>query len=146
MRCKDLDRRLEDWLDGKADPELVVHLGECVSCRSLAEELRRQAPLLAGLRQQPPELGAAFWLRLRERMAEADQRQEAFWAAFNLLAARAAAVLAAMLLALTLLTFRQPRPSSLTDIELPQEASVLANGDMTRDQILLSLAETEPRQ
>lgn len=145
MRCREVEGYLEDWLDGKGSPELVAHLRECARCRVHAEKVRGLGPLLAMLRQQPLTLDAAFWVRLRERI-EAVQRQEAFWTAFNLLAGRTAAVLAVLLLVLSLLTIRQPQPASITGVEPIQETSLLPNGEMTSDQILLSLAEVEVRQ
>lgn len=144
MRCRELESYWEDWLEGKESPELIIHLRACARCRVHAEKVRGLGPLLAMLRQQPATLQAAFWVRLRERI-ESARRQEAFWAAFNLLAGRTAAVLALVLLVLSLLTLQQPQPASVTGIELTQEASLLPSGEMTSDQILLSLAEAEPR-
>lgn len=146
MRCHELESCLEDWLDGKENPALADHLRTCRRCRALAEEMQQLTLLLALLRQEPVMPEAAFWVRLRERMELAERGQEAFWVAFNQLAGRTAAVLAAILLVLGLLTLRQPQPASIAGIEMVQEASLLPNGEMTSDQVLLSLATTEPEQ
>lgn len=145
MRCRELETRLEDWLDGKGSPELEAHLRTCAACRSLAEQAQQLQPLLATLRQEPGTLDAAFWVRLRERI-KSTRTEEAFWTAFNVLAARAAAVLAVLLLALGLLTLRQPQPEMAVGAEAAQEVSLLAGGQLTHDQILLSLSESGPVQ
>lgn len=144
MRCRELETCWEDWLEGRGSPELVDHLRTCPRCRVLAEEIRALPPLLASLRREPPTLETAFWVRLRERLELATQRHEAFWAGFNLLAERAATILAVMLLGLLLLTLRQPRPESITGAELAQDTPIVAEDHLTGDQVLLSLAETEP--
>lgn len=146
MRCREVESHLEDWLKGQASPEFVAHLGTCARCRNLAEQLHRSVPLLADLRQPPPQLDPGFWIRLREKIESAGERQEAFWTAFNLLARQAAAVLAALLLVLGLLTLRRPPPESITGVELAQEGNGLPAEEITSDQVLISLAETEPRQ
>lgn len=104
------------------------------------QELR---PLLGELRAESPQLSPAFWARWRERV-ETTGREEAFWAAFNLLAGRTATVLAALLLVLSLLSLQQPEPASITGIEAAQETAVPPGSQMTGDEILVSLAETEP--
>ena len=144
MRCAEVEKHLEDWLDEKqGPPELVAHLAECRRCGQLAAELGRLGGWLDLLRQEPPTLDPAFWVRLRQRVEAARQRQEAFWAAFNALAQRTALGLAVLLVVLSLLNLRQP-PLSIADLEPAQETFIIANGEITRDQVVLSLvAETE---
>lgn len=145
MRCAEVEKHLEDWLDGKESPrELVTHLAECRRCRWLAAGFGSVRTWVKLLRQEPPTLDPAFWTRLRQRVEAASQPQEALWAAFNTLAQRTAIGLAVLLLVLSLLGLRQPRPLSITELEPVQENLLAGNGEMTRDQVLLSLAaETE---
>jgi len=140
MRCAEVKKHLEDWLAGKqSPPELVTHLAECRHCKQLASEFGRLRGWLELLRQEPPTLAPAFWVRLRQRLEAAQQRQEAFWAAFNALAQRAALGLAVLLLVVSLLSLRQPPPLSIAGLEPAQDSFVVANGEITRDQVLLSL-------
>lgn len=145
MRCAEVEKHIEDWLDGKESPrELVTHLAGCRRCRWLAAEFSSVRTWVRLLRQEPPTLDPAFWARLRQRVEAASQHQEALWAAFNTLAQRTAIGLAVLLLVLSLLGLRQPRPLSITELEPVQENLLAGNGEMTRDQVLLSLAaETE---
>ncbi|MBI4461824.1 MAG: zf-HC2 domain-containing protein [Acidobacteria bacterium] len=145
MPCRQLQTQLEDWLEGKESPELRAHLRTCEGCRQLAAELRETPGLVAGLRQPAPTLDVAFWVRLRERIEAVEQKQS-FWAGFNLLASRAAAVLAVALLLLSLLTLRQREPVSVTGVELAQDVTLLPAEELTQDQVLLSVVETEPRE
>lgn len=142
MRCRKLEAYWEDWLDGKEAPELAQHLRDCAPCSALAQEMQELRPLLAELRAESPQLSPAFWARWRERL-ETTGREEAFWDAFNLLAGRTAAVLAALLLLLSLLSLQQPEPTSITGIEVAQETALPPGSQMTGDEILVSLAETE---
>jgi len=147
MRCQELEQQWEEWLEGRDAPELAVHLQACAHCRAVAEEFRGLNAMIPLLRHEPPALAPGFWLRLRERI-ETTGRQEADWAAFNFLAGRAAAVLAALVLVLSLLTLRQQPLTSVTGIEAVQEASTipnveLSNGELTQDQVLVSLVERD---
>jgi predicted anti-sigma-YlaC factor YlaD len=147
MRCQQLEQQWEDWLEGRDAPELAAHLQACADCRTMAAELRGLNAMVPLLRDEPPALAPGFWLRLRERI-EATERQEAYWAAFNFLAGRAAAVLAVLLLVLSLLTLHQQPLTSVTGIDTVQETSTipnveLSNGELTQDQVLVSLVETD---
>jgi len=147
MRCQQLEQQWEQWLEGRDAPELAAHLQACAHCRSVAEGFRGLNAMFPLLRHEPPVLAPGFWLRLRERIETTD-RQEAEWAAFNFLAARAAAALAVLLLVLSLLTLRQQALTSVTGIEVVQEASAipnveLSNGELTQDQVLVSLVESD---
>jgi len=145
MRCTEVEKHLEEWLERKESlPELATHVAECHRCWQLATGFGNVQTWLNLLRQEPPTLDPAFWVRLRQRIEAASQRQEVFWAAFNTLAQRTAVGLAVLLLLLSLFGLRQPQPLSITELEPVQEDLLAANGEMTRDQVLLSLAgETE---
>lgn len=144
MSCRRLETQWEDWLEGKETPELAAHLRTCERCHQLAAEMRETPGLVAGLRRPAPTLDPAFWVRLGAQIEAMEQQST--WVAFNLLASRAAAVLAIALLLLTLLTLREPEPASVTGIELAQEASLVPGEELTQDQVLLSVVEMEIRE
>jgi hypothetical protein len=143
VRCRELPWFLEEWLEGQEIPDLSRHLESCARCRGVTQEVRQWSRLLRGARQEPSELSAGFWVRLRENLGAVDQRQQALWAAFAWLAQRTAVVFAVLLLLLGVLS-RRPLPvTSITGAELTAEVGAFSGAELTRDQILLSLLEPE---
>ncbi|MGH9862356.1 MAG: hypothetical protein ACRD35_02930 [Candidatus Acidiferrales bacterium] len=152
MTCKEMELYFEEWRSGRAPAAFEEHLRQCVACRELAEELGRAAAWLGATALEAPEPGPAFWARLRARLEEADRRAD-FWGALGWVAGRAALVLSAVVLILTVWVWRESAPSNgqvafdapqsyLEDSSLPGTG---AGRQLNRDEVLLTLvAQQEP--
>ena len=153
MSCKRFEQEWEGWLRGQASRDFLEHLGECRACADQAAELGRTREWLAPLRQEPPLPGAAFWARLAERL-EAEDRAGDFWTALDWVAARATLALAVLVLLLTVgVLLESPAPAAVAEFDAPQpyfeenRGVVLANGQLNRDQVVLTLvAYQEPQR
>lgn len=145
MQCREIEGQWEDWLSGRAAAELEGHLRECARCRQLAAELARTPNWLAVLREEPPDPGAAFWVRLRQRLEES-QRGRDLWPALGWLAGRTAAVLAVVVLLLAVGLWQQPPEGVVPDFDAPQAyldplpgSIPVGNGQLSRDQVAQTL-------
>ena len=152
MNCKRFEQEWEGWLRGEASRDFLEHLRECRACASQAVELARTRDWLTPLRQEPPLPPVAFWVRLQERL-EAEDRAGDFWTALNWVAARATLALVVVVLLMTLGALLEPSPAAVADFDAPQpyfeenRGVVLANGQLNRDQVVLTLvAYQEPQR
>ena len=154
MTCKEMELNSEEWRSGTAPAGFEEHLRKCAACRELAQELGRTAAWLQAAWLEAPEPGPAFWPRLRARLEEADRRGD-FWAALGWAAGRAAVILSAVVLILTVWVWRESAPSNgqvafdapqsyLEDSSLPGTG---AGRQLNRDEVLLTLvAQQEPQR
>jgi len=152
MSCKRFDQEWEVWLGGQASRDFLEHLGRCRACAEQARELEQTHEWLTPLRQEPPLPPPAFWARLVERL-EAEDRGADFWTALNWVAARATLALVVLVLLMTLGALLEPAPAAVADFDAPQpyfeenRGVVLANGQLNRDQVVLTLvAYQEPQR
>lgn len=146
MKCKELNKRWEDWLSDDAPPGFEQHLRVCRRCQGWAEGLARTSEWMSALRLEPPEPGPAFWARLRERLQESERGPDV-WTELSLLAGRAAVALAVLVLLLAFWVLGQaPAPSAVAAFDAPQTYLEAAagplppvNGQWNRDQVVLTL-------
>jgi hypothetical protein len=68
MKCEDLLKMLNDYVDGDIDlavsKEFVLHLADCLPCRIVLDTTRRTITLYRG--DEPCEMPPAFRTRLYE--------------------------------------------------------------------------------
>lgn len=104
MKCRKFEARLEDFLDGAADPELHRHLAECATCRTALEDSRLAGKLLRQAWDPADEPRPAFvagvMARIQDEKARADS-PAAFWRPLEFLASRLSLTAAMLLLALS---------------------------------------------
>ncbi len=88
MNCEKCQELLSDYLDGALGngerAALAAHLGSCLACADVREELRSIVAVAHASREQlvaPPD-GRALWLRIREAV----EREESFVAAPSVVA------------------------------------------------------------
>lgn len=151
MKCSEMERYFEDWLEKAAPPAVEEHLRQCARCRELAEELSRTSAWLSVLSEEPGEPSPAFWARLRGRLEEADRGAD-FWTSLAGLSRRTVAVLTALALVLALWVLSRPEPP-VTAFDAPQaylDDSALpgpgGNGQLDRDQVVLTLVAQREAQ
>jgi anti-sigma factor RsiW len=119
MTCRELDTRLDDWLDGTLPPsqaaELEAHLAGCGSCREQARTLRR---LLAHATALPRSVAPPhdLWPRIESRIAPSGWARLFAWDRPTFLAAAAAAAVVFGLLAVV---FTQRSPGTVRTVEIP---------------------------
>ncbi len=79
MDCKEIKKLLlTDYLDKQSDVKVRIqvqkHLGACVECRRLEEEIRLAA-VLPFKNSAKPEAQESVWLNIKERIFERKSRQ-----------------------------------------------------------------------
>jgi hypothetical protein len=145
MKCEDLGLLWEERGQPGAAAELEQHLRACAGCRERAAELEPTSHWLLLLTQEAPAASNAFWPRLREQLEAADRRRD-FSAVLVAFAQRAAAVLAAVVLLLTVGVLQESAESGVAEFDAPQTylgdvpgSPGPANGQLDRDQVVLTL-------
>ena len=149
MQCRKFEARLEDFLDGVANPELRRHLAECTNCHAALEDSRLAGRLLRQAWDPAGEARPAFvadvMARIQDEKARADS-PAAFWLPLEFLASRLSLTAAMLLLALSAyLVGFAPRRTPLGATSQPQlTASDFPQppGDpINNEEVLQSLAE-----
>ena len=148
-QCRKFEARLEDLLDGAADPELRQHLAKCANCRTALEDSRLAGKLLRQAWDPADQPRPAFVAGVMARIYEEKARTEspaAFWRPLEFLASRLSLTAAMLLLALSayLVGFAPRRTATgvttrpqLTASDFPQPP-----GDpISNEEVLQSLAE-----
>lgn len=142
MTCKELDERLDEWLDGTLPAaeraELEAHLASCPSCR---EDERRTRLLLAHAAALPRSLSPArdLWPGVERRIARAGGAGWLSWGPSLALAA-AAAVLAAV----AALQWQAQAPATVHTVEIPAPAyEAVATRRASVSEPVLAQAERE---
>ncbi len=147
-QCRRYEARLEDFLNGAADPELNEHLSHCANCSTALEDSRLTGKWLREACEPAAEPGSAFLAGVMTRIREEEMRAQspaAFWNPLEFLASRLALTAAMLLLALSVYLaeftprhgMATPSPTEMSAMDFPQPP-----GDpVTNDEVLQSLAE-----
>lgn len=152
MKCSELEKHWEEWLEGAVPAEVEHHLRECPRCRERAAELAQTSAWLGLLPQPPHEPGPAFWARLKQRLEESEQEAD-FWQGLTWVSSRVALALGALVLLLAAWVLQAPPQPAVAEFDAPQTylqaAAALppGNAQLNRDQVVLTLvAQREPQQ
>ena len=140
--------RLEDYLQGKACPEVDRHLSECKSCREMVDQMRQQAMLLQALRPPVVEPSPGFYGRVMGRIES--QARPSVWNLFgeSLFAQRLtyASLTLLVLLGMFLVTIEQSyqeigqsAPETIFASEEEQPIPVETDPQRGRDSVLVTL-------
>jgi hypothetical protein len=148
MQCRKFEARLEDYLDGAADPELQRHLAECANCSTALEDSRLAGKLLRQAWDPADEPRPAFVAGVMARIQEEKTRADspaAFWRPLEFLASRLSLTAAMLLLALSayLVGFapRRTVPGATMQPQLTASDFPQPPGDpISNEEVLQSLA------
>jgi predicted anti-sigma-YlaC factor YlaD len=148
-QCRKFEARLEDYLEGTADSELLAHLPQCAACRSALQDSRMAADLVRQVWEPAQEPRPLFLTGVLAKIREEKLRQEspaAFWSPIEFLASRLSLTAAMLLLALSAYMVgyaphRTP-PALSTRTELSANDFPQPPGDpASNEEVLQSLAE-----
>jgi hypothetical protein len=149
--CRKYEARLEDYLQGSHDSDLIDHLRKCGDCRGALENSRTGGQLLRDTWQPAGEPRSAFVAGVMAKIREEEMRAEspaAFWNPLEFLASRLSLTAAMVLLALSvyMVAFAPRRPlglpSSAARTELNAADFPQPPGDPeSNEEILQSLVE-----
>ncbi len=152
--CRNYETLLESYLDGElssGEAEAVSkHMAACGACREAVEVARASARLLRASGEPAGDPGAAFTARVMAAVRAQEEKEEAgrgFWGPVEELSSRLAlsAALALALLVgygLTPYASGSPEATSARQSTAPDIFPELAHQPMNRDEVLMTIAET----
>ncbi len=148
-RCRALESRFEDFLDGKPDAELQAHVVECQDCRAGLEDSQLAGNLLRAVWEPASEPSQAFVANVMARIHQEEARAKspaAFWTPLEFLASRLSLTAAVVLLALSvyLVGFAPRRNVALGSVRSELNASDFPqppSDPVSNEEVLQSLAE-----
>ena len=155
MACKNYSERLdlfEDLLDGRLQEaeaaEVTAHLESCAACREEVHTARLAGMLLRAGLEPTSEPDGVFWTRMRARLREEAELQNAaaFWPSLEVLARRFSLSSAvALLLLFAVLAATEPSEQTATGTGQTEIREIIPDNTrqpVDRNEVLMSLAST----
>ena len=70
ISCNEFLNEVDAWLDGEQSPEAAAHVGDCVGCRAMVEDLSAIRSVAIASSKDDPEPPARIWISLRAQLEQ----------------------------------------------------------------------------